>query len=627
MARHRRASRDLTVDPGAPPERATLGQAPLVLLASAGGLLLVSDANARAMADPAAQLLQWWAGLLLIWVPCLWRLARRDTGDLERGVLVVSLFVALFLVQLAVSPLEFRAPDEFSHLRTLVDIGEDGRAFDPNPLLLISPSFPGLEAATQGLMGWSGLDAFIAGQLVLLAGRVLLAVALLRLMTGVTGSVRIGALAAAIYAANPSFLFFDASWSYESLAIPFAVAAIWCTWEWWASDDGPVAWWLAVVAFIGATTVTHHLTALVLVAALVAWAVVATIRRSPRDARPVVIAAGLSIGSVAIWMATVAGGALAYLSEIVGGALGDLGGLLTSDGGEARPLFASQGGMAVMPGEVAMAWMGTAVVCLLIAVSALHVLRRHRTDPLALVLLGVACAYPATLLLRLVGAGAESSQRASGFLYLGVAYVVADGLIHVRADPGRLRRFEMPGLAPVAVAVLAVIVVAGATVLGTPWFTRMRGPYRVAAEQLSIESQGHAAAAWARDTMEPRQRFVADRTHQKLLASHGRQDPVTAFNSGVATAFAMNAATVTPEDLRLLRAGRVAYVLTDLRTTRQTPVFPVYYEGAEPDGGMHSVPWPLPGLAKWDGIGDVSRVFDSGDVIVYDVRSLLASER
>jgi hypothetical protein len=162
--------------------------------------------------------------------------------------------------------------------------------------------------------------------------------------------------------------------------------------------------------------------------------------------------------------------------------------------------------------------------------------------------------------------------------------------------------------------------------VGTVWYVRMPGPYHVAAEQLSIEPQGEAAASWALSNLGPGNRIIADRTNQKLFASIGRQDPITAYNSHLGTAYVMWDVGLTDEDLQVLRDGRIEYVLADLRTSRNPPVYLYYYEQAEPDAGAHLTPWPAGGLVKWDTLPGVRRVFDSGDIILYDVRGLVGGD-
>ena len=60
------------------------------------------------------------------------------------------------------------------------------------------------------------------------AARVLMMLALFLLYERACGDSRLAGVGALVYAANPGFLFFDAQFAYESLALPLAVFTLWC---------------------------------------------------------------------------------------------------------------------------------------------------------------------------------------------------------------------------------------------------------------------------------------------------------------------------------------------------------------------------------------------------------------
>jgi hypothetical protein len=80
--------------------------------------------------------------------------------------------------------------------------------------------------------------------------------------------------------------------------------------------------------------------------------------------------------------------------------------------------------------------------------------------------------------------------------------------------------------------------------------------------------------------------------------------------------------TFGPTELGLLRSGRVRYVVIDHRMATQLPVVGIYYEMGEPDTYRHIVPMDPVALSKFDGVDGVHRVFDSGDIVIYDVGAL-----
>jgi hypothetical protein len=48
----------------------------------------------------------------------------------------------------------------------------------------------------------------------------------------------------------------------------------------------------------------------------------------------------------------------------------------------------------------------------------------------------------------------------------------------------------------------------------------------------------------------------------------------------------------------------------------------VYIERGEPDAYRHRTAFDPAALAKFDGIENMDRIFDSGDIAIYDVRGL-----
>jgi hypothetical protein len=428
-----------------------------------------------------------------------------------------------------------------------------------------------------------------------------------------SGSARAAGIAALIYAANPSFLFFDSQFAYESLALAFALTCLWATDRWRTASHAPGMYpFVSILAAI-ATIVTHHLTSLLLALALVAWAALLAIRPEPgRSSRAVAVAALTSVVAAAGWIGLVATGALAYLGEILGGGASALFDAVQGGAG-IRQLFGARAAIPIPPLEVTAGYAGTALLLLLLVPAGLFALRHRRDRTLVVLFAAAAVAFPFTLALRFVSAGAEISQRASEFLYLPIGVLVADWLVNGARGLAAI----VSGSRSIRTAFVTAVFAAG-IVLGDPFYARMPGPYRVGAEQLSVEPQGISAAEWAHDVLGP-ERIVADRTNQKLMASYGVEYPVTAYNSHLGTAFAMFGPTLTADERSLLQRGQVDDVVADSRITRSVPIFPYYYESAEPDAGDHEAPWPAAGLAKFDGMPGVDRIYDSGDIVIYDI--------
>jgi hypothetical protein len=139
----------------------------------------------------------------------------------------------------------------------------------------------------------------------------------------------------------------------------------------------------------------------------------------------------------------------------------------------------------------------------------------------------------------------------------------------------------------------------------------------VAADTRSIESQGIAAAEWTKLNLGTDNRIAADRINRILGATYGQQRPVTVLNDKVDVSPIFYAPKVTPEEVKLIERLQLRYLVVDYRLTKSRPAFGVYFEVDKP-----KTPMPASSLAKFDGLSNVNRIFDSGDIAIYDVSKL-----
>lgn len=597
-------------------ERSVLGWMPLLTVVAALGVLLVSIAYAGARAGGTDER-AYWLGLVLIVTPIFVRMLSLQPARPERLALLVVFALALYLVKVLHSPVSFTIHDEFSHWRTASDIREHGRLFADNPLLTPSPYYPGLELATLAITYLTGLSLFQAGILLVGAARLLHVVTLFLLFERLSGSARIAAVGALVYATNPSFLFFDAAYSYESIGLPLATAAVYLVDRW--SDDRSVVSRFGVLALlvIVAVAITHHVTAILLTIFLLLWALVARLRsRLPERVPAPAIAAGVAIAANLIWIGGFARPVVGYLGGVFGGAI--LGFISSMLHGGPRPLFARTAGAPLVPvWEPLVAYASVGIVLVALPFAVLHVWRRYRHQPVAMVLMASTILYPGTLALRLAGAGSEVSQRASEYLFTGIAFVLAAWVV------GRTRPVVWGGSRAMAAVTAAFLVVfLGGVVVGVPPYTRLPGDYQVGADSNSIDDQGEGAAAWTYANLGPGHRIITDSANRRLQGSYGQQDPITAFNSGIGTAWPMFATDLSEIDRQTLRRAGIEYVIVDSRLTLSLPQFGVYFEAAEPDAFAHKKPMDPRSVFKWDSTPGVHRLYDSGDIVIYDVRRI-----
>jgi hypothetical protein len=284
---------------------------------------------------------------------------------------------------------------------------------------------------------------------------------------------------------------------------------------------------------------------------------------------------------------------------------------------EGRELFRSYTGETPPIWERAVGFASVGVLLASMAAGAIIIWLRQRRNLLALTLAVGALAYPASLALRLTQLGAEISGRSWEFLYLAIAFTVA-----VCAEAIILGwRPAWPRLGIFTAWVTLLVV--GGLVVGRPgWLRYPAAQYLVAADARSIEPQGIEAANWARAYLGAGNNIVADRTNRMLMATYGEQRPVTNFNDDLCTLCLFYAETIGPDELRIMRLGRLRYLVVDRRLSSALPTVGFYFEEGEPETFQRTAPFNPALIEKFDRTPGIHRIFDSGDIQIYDVGGL-----
>ncbi len=599
------------------------GLFPQLALFAALGLLLIALSDSAAREGRSWAPVAFWIGLLTIIVPIAGRLLGRSAGDRERLGLVLLAALALYAVKILDSPASFTFFDEFAHWATLNDIVTTGHLFTPNNILPASPLYPGLEIVTSPLVNF-GWDPWTAGVVVLGITRVLFGLVLFLLFGRVSGSARIAGVATLVYMANPSFLFFDSQFAYESLTLPLAVFVLWLVVRRErVPDRGRVPLTLAILVGIVAAVVSHHITSIALAGFLVVWAVVAWLVRHRSPSRglgitgPALIAVAATVG----WTLYVATVTVGYLAPAFEGAFGQVLSLIAGEA-DTRVLFQTASGLAAPAWEQYAGYASVLLILLALPYGIWAIWRRNGFDPAALTLALAALLYPASLVARLTSSGAELAQRSQEFLFLGVGFAVAYLAVALTDEAVRHRSLAFGArLLPAGVAVLFV----GGIIVGVPFWARMPGPYLVEADQRSVEPQSIDAAMWTAANLPPAPdaRFLADRDNRLMLKTYGQQHPITASGDEIDVKSVYFSTFLSGSDVRLLARGEVRYVLADQRLTTGPPTVGVYVERGEiTDSDI----LPVTALDKWNDPRGIDRIFDSGDIRIYDILRLTTSE-
>jgi hypothetical protein len=587
-----------------------LGHFPPIALASGIGLLLCALANLLSRGTDGYPMLLYWAGVLLIAAPTFYRLTSREATPGERLALVFLLGLSLYGVKLVRDAPLFTFSDEFPHAFNANQINASHHLFHANPILKVTPYYPGLEGATSALTRIAGISTYAAGAIVLGFARLTLVGSLFLLFRRVSGSARTAGLAAAIYTCSFNFLFWVAQYSYESLALPLLLLIMMALAEREAEGrDALRAWSAPIVLAMVAVLVTHHLTSYALIGFFAAIAIAYRyVKRSwdaPNPWRFAVLAAALALA----WLLIVATSTIGYLSPVLSGAVKSI---VHTFSGESPPreLF-GKADSAVR--ETPLVGQALAVLAIAVLVAGLPlglkaVWRRHRRQPFALVFLVAAVAFFATLALRLAPPAWETGNRLSEFLFVGLAFVLAyAGFELLRRWPKRQRLLR--GVLAGAIS-LALI---GDAIAGWPWDSQLARPLKVSASGHTIVSPPLAMAEWAKRNV-TKGRFAAPTADANLLLAPGDKAVLAGPHPDVVDI--LEDPKLARWQLPLLRNHKLRYVVSDLRPASADGLRGYYFSTPSSDEGR----LPRGVAAKFNRVPGVARIYANGPITVFDLR-------
>ena len=582
----------------------------LVLVAYSGNLT-------RAGGDVGHAETIFWYAMGSVFALSAVRLIAVGTPRRERVGLVVMLGLALDLITRLFSPLSFTQHDEFIHLRTASDIAATGRLFAPNPLIPVSPRFPGMEIVAQQLSHLSGLSLYAAGVVLIVVVRVVLILALFVIFEHASGSGHFAGIASLIYITNPHQLFFDASFSYESLALPLSIVLVMLALRTHIGSPGSKRFLALGICIIAALNVTHHITSYMVIAFLLLWSLVALVMRrvDPQRSQPIVLALiGLAIAVA--YAVTFAQPVVTYLGSFITSSAAQLAQIVSGHGGQRR-LFTDYSG------EVEPLWHRLCIIAVVVILTlsvptGLWVIWRERRTQVFAVTLGiVSLLYPFSQLLRVSPVGAEATDRLASFLYVAMAWMTTLVIMRVLA---RLHTVRAAIIGRIAIVGVLLVLFIGGIILGSdPQWSLMPGPYLVSGDQRSIEPEGIQTANWVRDHLGAGNHIFADRTNRLLLAADGAQTVYTHLNDGLDLSGLYFDTQFSVADMQLLRTSGVRYLVVDIRFSQQLPRLGVYFEEGEQNADQHTQPIAYAALVKFDHAPNLQRIYDSGDIRIYHV--------
>jgi hypothetical protein len=613
----------------------------LLALTNAAGLFVIAYTFTRARAGGTGINTLFLSAMLLMFTPIAIRLLLPSTTRSERIGLLSVLGISCYLVKVIANPLYFTFFDEFLHWRTLQDITHSEHLFTPNSLLPVSPYYPGLEIITNAFSTISGLSSFHASLVVIGVARLLMVLALFALNEQILKSTRAASLATLLYMINPHFLFFDAQYGYESLALPLAVFMLFSLSPHQKVSIRPTQFkrfseklhfphelrsglnnnlrWISIVTWfvLVAVVLTHHVTDFFFESVLAVWAFTYTCKRLIPFYRSILLlTAGIGITASALSILRVDNPVISYLSSFMGQAFEEFGHIISGTGA-AKQLFANYSGPPTPLWERLLTIVTMALIVFSLPFGLLCLWQRLRSNALALTLGLFSLLYPISQAFRLTNSGSEVADRAAAFLFIPIALVLA--LFVVQFWPTqRLRWFTLCMLA----GAMSLVFIGGIVLGDGPASALLPGPYEATADNRSIEPQGIQAALWSQDYLKSNNRFAADRINQVILGTYGNQRIVTSIQDTVDLSAVFLDSTLSEDDIAQIQQAQIRYLVTDMRLTHALPLLGYYYEMDEPDAYHHKTPIPAQAFLKFNHAPQIDCVFDSGDILIYDVGGL-----
>lgn len=573
--------------------------------------VVLARQDQRAIAEVLSDL-----SLVVVYVSVLWVLTRQNLTRGARNAAVVCLGVVPTLMWRTSNPLLFTGFDEQLHMRTLGDIISSHGLFQANPLLEVSPRYPGLEATTV-LVHQFGIPTMASAYVVILASRLILVTVLCDAVERSTQSRRAGGLAVAVYAISPQFVFFNSQYAYQTMAIPLALAALTLIVRARLSQN-PLPLLGGATVCLFALAVTHHVTSFLTAIFLFLW----MCAERGQTRMWVAYGACAAIASTTIWAIVQRRLLTDYFKPIADDVAAQF------RGGERRELFKDSAGTAARSLDQYLLIYYAGILSLLVASLVFLYYRwwrrgEHYRGGLHLIAVGIVGSIPVLLAARVLPKGGELFDRSSSFLFLALSYLFASYAIRLwwRQDQPRPKGEERKrlGLLRVVIVVLGGFAFLGGYVLGSgPSWQRLPGSYLVAADARSMDSETLAVVKWARDALPAGSRIGADGVSSALFASQAGIWPVMKA-AGVDVPALFVAKNWGLEQTEAAAAMQLRFIYVDSRLADELPHYGSYFFNGETGNGRQLTARQL---SKFDRVPGMKLIYRHGPASIYDLQDL-----
>jgi hypothetical protein len=568
---------------------------PLAELTAAGlvvaGAALVIWAYSKARtAEIQSYDLIFWAGMLLAYLAIGWRAVSGRYAVPWLGVLGLFTLLPKFWMSPS-GPIYY---DEIAHFSLLRSVIVSGQLFRYTPLLPIGRYYPGLESAAATIHWLTGLSPWDSALTLIAVAHCLLPVQVYYIARALPVSHRWAAVAGLVYATNPSFVYDDVQFAYESAAILLMLTIVRLYVESLAAERSGDRTWrqsLAAVLLIAVISfgcvVTHHLTTLaglvlLLVGALLLKPISGLADRNGGWRRlfvrwTPVLTLAMCLG---LWIAFVAPGTVSYLFPWLSGPTSKLLALVgighgAKSGGVRAPFSQS-----VIPGyERFAAFAAPTLIALALLFAGIRWLSERPLRSNFLWPFVLAAAYLVSLPLTLIAGAAAGAHRTWVTTYVGVSLLPAALVTLFALDKQRPQLKHTA--AAVGAAALAVLLV-GNVAAGTPVDYRFPGPYQFGSDTLSVTPETVSFAHWVQAHLGSRAGVVTDRfTALALTADADAVTPREGAKLPISNIW-YNRRPPTPALMSAMQRRGDDYLAIDVRDAQHAAVQPPLFFPGDP---------------------------------------------
>lgn len=610
-----------------------------VCVPTGAALMVLAYHHAAGLSKPDhVQFALFWAGFLLGMLPLAALACARRIDAVTRTCALAA--IGLFGMGPRLQRFGPAGSDEFIHFRQATEALLGGDVGHLLYLLPISEEFFGLHQAAGAFARLASMPLWVACMTVIVLAHILSVLAMFQLIRALDVPAPGAAVGAVLYTLNPSWMYFNATFSYESLSLPLL---LWClaatVGAGRATEKRAVRSIAAAVLCVIALPMIHHLATIMLVLILGVLIVARLVLWYPRTIVggwgacrerlwPSAFVWFALIASIHFWWSEKYEWLLSYLSPAWTEGLSQLGKILDGLGKVSgqRSLFGDSPNPIY---EIVSGYLYPFVVLALFLLSLTVLWRQRRRVGTAVWAFAVIGAmFFASMPMLLTHGGAEGAHRSWGYSFIGIAVVCGmawsswprpgdspDGRLSYATE-----LFARPGPRAVAACAVFTVLAFGSAALGVNLSARFPGSANVGDDARSVSKEGTAVSAWLAANAPVDTPVMADRYASLQIGSLGRMSALRPSEAFPIWELYMSPEPVRLEVLKQIWDSKIRYFVVDSRMATTRPKLGYWFTRNEP-GVRGDQTFPPSALDRFDCLPWLQAVYAAGPLTVYRVDS------